>query len=417
MRSSLHPSLSRQLKRVGITQEDDLPDIESWKKFLRSINEHYRYVEEDRELLARTSELAAEEVNQIKTRMVTQEKVLRTTLSTIAGTLGDLGRLASKDVEGGGENGGTSGFPPPLTAVKATERTTKQFEEIFADDVLEADSTGELSGVKANLVNLADELGRLLHQVEGRAKVQREIDAARAFQNVLLPGLEPIDFPYLTIAGASQPMHECGGDFWNVHSLTNDRTLVLVGDVTGHGIAAAIVAGAAKAASSLMLQMSMGAIDASEALSYLNATIFDVAKKQVMMTCAASVIDPRKKTLSLANAGHHFAYLVRDGVGRPLIAQGPPLGAGPSADYEPVVFPLETNDTLVWFTDGAIETENEWGEQYTEKRLRALCQRLAKDGAVACRDGILDVLKSFRQEHPQNDDVTIVVATIKRGLE
>jgi phosphoserine phosphatase RsbU/P len=412
MRSSLHPSLSRQLKRVGITQEDDVPDVESWKKFLRSINEHYRYVEEDRELLARTSELAAEEVNQIKTRMVGQEHVLRTTLSTIAGTLGELGKMASTPPA---SHRSSSEPPPPevLTFDQAKEKTTQQFEELFAKDVLTADSTGELSGVKANLVNLADELGRLLHQVTEKAKVQRELDAARAFQTVFLPGLAPIDFPYVQIAGASHPMHECGGDFWGVHALTGDRVLVLVGDVTGHGIVAAIVAGAAKAASSLMTQMTKGELDARQALQHLNSTIYDVAKKQVMMTCAAGVIDPNRRTLALANAGHHFAYLVRDGVGRPLIAQGPPLGAGPTAEYDPVEFPLEPNDTLVWFTDGAIETENEWGEQYTEKRLRAVCQRLAKEGAAPCRDGILDVLKSFRGEHPQNDDVTIVVATIK----
>lgn len=411
MRSSLHPSLSRQLKRVGITEEDDVPDVEAWKKFLRSINEHYRYVEEDRELLARTSELAAEEVNQIKTRMIGQEQVLRTTLSTIAGTLGELGRIAGAPPP----SQRSSSAPPSevLTFDKAKEKTTAQFEALFAKDVLNADATGELSGVKANLVNLADELGRLLHQVTEKAKVQRELDAARAFQTVFLPGPAPIEFPYVRIAGASHPMHECGGDFWGVHPLTAERVLVLVGDVTGHGIVAAIVAGAAKAASSLMSQITKGDLDARQALQHLNSTIFDVAKKQVMMTCVAGVIDPKKKTLSLANAGHHFAYLVRDGVGRPLIAQGPPLGAAPTADYEPVEFPLEANDTLVWFTDGAIETENEWGEQYTEKRLRAVCQRLAKEGAAACRDGILDVLKSFRGEHPQNDDVTIVVATIK----
>lgn len=421
MSSSLHPSLSRQLKRVGLAEEGTIPTTEVWKKFLRSINEHYHYVEEDRELLMRTSELAAEEVNQIKSRLVSHDKVLRGTLATVATTLGDLGRLAAERAEdepGKAPPSETEILDPLASFAQAKEAAEKRFDELIRQLAAPSPETGpeetaDLVEVKDNLVRLGSELVQLLDKVGEGVQRRDAIDSTRAFQEVLLPPTSPVDFPYFQIAGASRPMTECGGDFWGVYPLQGDRVLVLIGDVTGHGVPSAIVAGAAKSASAVMCSMSRGELDAAQALVHLNAAIYEVAKKHVMMTCTASVIDPNTKTLSLANAGHNFAYLIRDGATRTLIAHGPPLGAAPIAEYSVEEFPLQPNDALVWFTDGAIETENEWGEQFTEKRLRAVCQRIAKDGTVPTRDGILEVLDGFRQGQPQTDDITVVVATIK----
>jgi sigma-B regulation protein RsbU (phosphoserine phosphatase) len=230
---------------------------------------------------------------------------------------------------------------------------------------------------------------------------------------VILPSETPIEHPFVRVAGAFRSMAECGGDFWAAYELAEGRTLVLVGDVTGHGLPAAIVTGAARAASATAVSLTKGKLGAGEILAAMNGAIHETAKRQVMMTCTAAVLDPVASTVTLANAGHHFSYLVRAGLARPLVAHGPPLGAAPDAQYDEVTAVLQPGDTLVWFTDGLIESENEWGEQFTEKRLRALCQRVASEGAVAARDGILEMLTLFRGKHPLSDDVTVVVATIK----
>lgn len=403
MPPSLHPSLTRQLKRVGLSEEDEAPAADAWKKFLRAVNEHYRHVEEDRELLARTSELAASEVNTIRARLVSQRETLRMTLATVATALGEFGRIAGSDDE-------PASVPNIESAKTNTER---ELERLFGEDIVSQDSSGELSGVKANLVRLADELQRLLAAMAEATTIKRELEAARTLQAALLPSTDVIEFPLGQIAGASSSTAECGGDVWAVHSLAEGRTLVLLGDVTGHGLASAILAGAAKAACAMMVQMSKGVLSVEEVMGQMNTTVFETAKKHVMMTCSAAILDPVARTVTLANAGHNFTYLVRGGVCRPLVAEGPPLGAGPVATYVPTSVTLESNDTLVWFTDGVIETENEWEEQFSEKRLRAVCQRFARDGAVKMRDGIFEVLSGFRQGHPQNDDVTVVVATIR----
>ena len=344
-------------------------------------------------------------VSEAQQRLSAQKEVLRSTLSTVAGAIGTFSQIA------GAEDPTKA---PSLEAAK--EETSRQIEKLFGENLVSTDTSGELSGVKANLVRLADELVRLLAELGEKAKLKRELEAARVLQNVLLPSEELIETPFARIAGASRAMAECSGDFWAVYDLPEGRTLVLVGDVTGHGIPAAIVTGAARAASSLAVSATKGALGAGAALEMMNGAIFDTAKRQVMMTCIAAILDSKRSSVSFANAGHHFSYLVRGDIARPQVAQGPPLGAAPTAHYEEVTMTLQPGDRLVWFTDGLIEAENEWGEQFTEKRLRALCQRVTSEapgGPVAARDGILEVLTQFRGKHPPNDDVTVVVATIK----
>ena len=400
--TELAPQLVRQLKRAGILDEGELPPAEAWRKFLRAVNEHYRQAESDREVLARSSDVAANMVSEAQQRLHAQKEVLRTTLSTVAGAIGTFSRIA------GAED------PTEVESIEAAKaETSRQIEKLFGENLVAQDSSGELSGVKANLVRLADELVRLLAEMGEKAKLKRELEAARALQQVLLPSEEPIDQPFARIAGAFRSMAECGGDFWASYDLSEGRTLVLVGDVTGHGIPAAIVTGAARAASATAVALTKGNVGAGEILAMMNGAIHQSVQRHVMMTCTAAVIDPRASTVTFANAGHHFSYLVRGALARPLVAHGPPLGAAPTAQYEEVTSVLQPADTLVWFTDGLIEAENEWGEQFTEKRLRALCQRVASDGAVAARDGILEVLSQFRGKHPPSDDVTVVVATIK----
>lgn len=400
--STLAPQLVRQLKRAGILDEGEQPAAEAWRKFLRAVNEHYKHAESDREVLARSSEVAANMVSEVQQRLDAEREALRTTLATVAGAIGTFSRIA------GAED------PTEVPSMEAArEEASREIERLFGEALFAPDSNGELSGVKANLVRLAGELVRLLAEMGEKAKLKVELEAARTLQAALLPSEEPFDQSFVTIAGAYRSMAECTGDFWAVYELAESRMLLLVGDVTGHGIPAAIVTGAARAAASTAVSLTNGGLGAAGVLRSMNAAIHDAAHRQVMMTCTAAVLDPTARSMTLANAGHHFSYLVRGGVARPLLAQGPPLGATSAAEYDELTTPLEAADALVWFTDGLIEAENEWGEQFTEKRLRALCQRIASEGAVAARDGILEALSRFRGKQPQADDITVVVATVK----
>jgi len=137
-------------------------------------------------------------------------------------------------------------------------------------------------------------------------------------------------------------------------NLADGRFLIVVGDVTGHGISSAIITGAAKAACDLAMSLHRNGLKCEDLLKLMNAAIHGAARQRLLMSCVAAIIDPRSGTLWLANAGHAFPYLVREQAGMyevtPLIAHGAPLGANQDSVYTTVQAQLRPNDVLVWYT-------------------------------------------------------------------
>jgi len=187
---------------------------------------------------------------------------------------------------------------------------------------------------------------------------------------------------------------------------------VVVGDVTGHGIASAIMTGVAKAACELACHTLGGELTAGQLLGLMNVAFCKSAQQRVMMSCCASLFESTTSKVFFANAGHPFPYLVRDGVVKPITVMGEPLGASLDASYETTDIPFQSSDLFVWFTDGVVEAENEAGEQFSERRLRALCQRTAPRGSVSVRDAVVQGLNDFTGRRRAGDDVTLVTGSV-----
>jgi serine phosphatase RsbU (regulator of sigma subunit) len=135
------------------------------------------------------------------------------------------------------------------------------------------------------------------------------------------------------------------------------------------------------------------------------------------MTCFASIIDTRKRTITYANAGHNFPYLFRageDGKGEfgSLMIRGNRLGDVRESKYEAKTTDLVPGDVIVWYTDGIVECENAAGEEYGEKRFRASVRRAAALDSGEMRDAIVSDFTEFFAEIPRKDDITMVVGRI-----
>lgn len=398
------PVLLRQLKKAGLLEPSALPTPEVWTKLLTAVNDYYRHMNEDRALLTRSMDLSTNEMDELRQRVEAQRDQLSGIVDTIGDALGLFGGIVTQ------ETSGTTDVKRGLEYAKAEFR--HRLAAIFDDDPASADST-TVSGIRTNLVNLADQLIRLLSETADKASLKKELEVARVVQNLLVPSEDVMDRAFLNIAGHFQPASECGGDWWAVYDLPDNRVLTLVGDVTGHGISSAIITGAAKAACDLACHITKGRISPSELLEMMNAAIHETARRQIMMTCVASVFDPQRRTLTVANAGHHFPFHIRGPQLKQIMAQGQPLGAAKDSAYESTTVTFAPNDVLVWFTDGVVECENEHGEQFSEKRLRAVCQRTATSGARGIRDAVILAVDAFRQKLPQMDDITLVIASVK----
>ncbi|MDC0679167.1 PP2C family protein-serine/threonine phosphatase [Sorangium atrum] len=418
--AEIDPLLARQLRRLGLEDLGEPPDKETWHKVVARISEHYRHVADDRSLLTRSLDLSTNEMGALHRQLLAERDRLRSVVVAIGDALTIFHDAASSQVEP------SRPIEVGSTISTAKRRFASKLGELFSlsgaaqaapgsatQDAAGASGSDEaINEVRVQLVALGDRLVQLLYDTAEKASLKKQLEVARAVQQMLVPSEDVIERPSLRLASHFQPAAECGGDWWTFHDLPDGRLLTVVGDVTGHGISSAIITGAAKAACDVVRTFAREQLSPAQLLRVMNCSIFEAGQQKFLMTCAACIFDPAAGSLTLANAGHPFPYLVRNSAIRQLAAQGEPLGAASSAEYTSSTIALEGGDALLWFTDGVTECENESSEQFTEKRLRSLFQSVAAGAPEEARDAIVEAVSRFRGERALDDDVTLVVARV-----
>jgi serine phosphatase RsbU (regulator of sigma subunit) len=187
----------------------------------------------------------------------------------------------------------------------------------------------------------------------------------------------------------------------------------VIGDVTGHGVPSAMITAAAKAACDVARHVHNDDVTVTRLLEIMNHAIFESAQRRFVMTCFASIVDQKNRTITYANAGHNFPYLFRPGEGKgefgSLMIRGNRLGDDRNSKYEAKTTELAIGDVLVWYTDGIVECENEAGEEYGEKRFRASVRKAAALDAGEMRDAIIADANTYFGDTSRKDDITMVV--------
>jgi serine phosphatase RsbU (regulator of sigma subunit) len=419
--TTIDPLLARQLKRLGLEDVSEPPDREQWQRVLSRISEHYQHVTDDRNLIARSLELSTNEMAELHTKLAAESERLRVMVSAIADALGvfhEIAQSRSLDAPDSAVSSESiarrSRVDMTGSVTSAKRRFAARVASIFgATGGMESDNSAVINDIRTNFLHLADQLVSLLHETAERASMKKQLEVARAVQQMLVPPSDLIERGFVRVAGYFQPAAECGGDWWTVHDLPDGKVLTVIGDVTGHGISSAIITGAAKAACDLARTFTNGKITAAALLEMMNCSIFEAGKQKLMMTCTASIFDPQTRTLTIANAGHNFPYLYRQNSVRQIVTHGAPLGAGATTEYQASTVRLESGDAILWFTDGVTECENAEHEQFSEKRLRAVFQNAAPGGPLNVRRAIVEAVDTFRGERALDDDITIVVAAVE----
>jgi len=278
---------------------------------------------------------------------------------------------------------------------------------------VEVTTRDELGQLAESFNFMADQLLILLQESAKQGAVQKELEVARNIQETLVPSEEVVDKPFLRLSGYFEPAAECGGDWWTYHDLEDGKVLVVIADVTGHGVPSAMITATAKSAVDTLRAVTNDNLTVTYLLEILNRAILESAKRKFVMTCFASIIDPKNNTITFANAGHNFPYIYRTADGRGkfnvLMTRGNRLGDMEDSTYQAKQEPLEPGDVIVWYTDGIVECESEVGEEYGEKRFRKSIRKLAEKEPDEIRDGVVEAASQFYGEMPHKDDITMVV--------
>jgi len=281
---------------------------------------------------------------------------------------------------------------------------------------VEITSSDEIGLLGEHFNFMTDQISILLDQTAEKARIEQELEVARTIQETLVPTSDPVDHGVLKFAGFYQPAAQTGGDWWTWSDLVGGKVLVVIGDVTGHGVPSAMITAAAKAACDVSRYVYQDDVTVTGLLEIMNHAIFESAQRRFVMTCFASIFDPARRTITYANAGHNFPYLFRAGDGRgefgSLMIRGNRLGDDRNSRYEAKITELLPGDVVVWYTDGIVECESPTGEEYGEKRFRASVRRAAALDAGEMRDAIVGDATAYFGEMPRKDDITMIVGRI-----
>jgi sigma-B regulation protein RsbU (phosphoserine phosphatase) len=289
-------------------------------------------------------------------------------------------------------------------------------------------SGDEVGGLALSFNAMADKITELIQQTAQKARMEKELETAQAVQNRFFPG-RSFDGTGIKLSGKYVPASECAGDWWH-YAQIGDQLIVVVGDVTGHGVSAALVTAAAHSAFSLVIrQMTLNpvmGVQLETLVSSLNCAVYAAAAGQSTMTFIVSVIDLRTGVMTSSNASHPPLYVYRkpaEGGGNPVshfkpIMDGrmPSLGEKSEIQVESSSYQLLPGDKIFWYTDGIIDARHSDGKKMNKAtflKLLASSADAAQDSSDRMRDGIMaKTLEFFAQEAERPDDITLVVANV-----
>jgi serine phosphatase RsbU (regulator of sigma subunit) len=257
---------------------------------------------------------------------------------------------------------------------------------------------------------------RMAQRAAHRASLAREVELAATVQVELLPGTGPHIHGDVTVVGSWKPATRCAGDFWGVYPLGDGRVLIAIGDVTGHGVASAMVTAAAVGACDVSVRRNGHELDLTELIASLDGAVRRVGGGELAMTCFAAILDPDQREIRFASCGHTAPYLCRanDKVVElhALVGRGNPLGAGVPAVPRVVRRSIQAGDLIVWYTDGVIEAQDPAGTTFGDRRLQHLLKRLDPNrlSPPHVHDLVQAHVAAHRAGRPLADDETVVVA-------
>jgi sigma-B regulation protein RsbU (phosphoserine phosphatase) len=272
------------------------------------------------------------------------------------------------------------------------------------------DARADLGGSR-EFRRLSDALNRMIADLRDRLRLRHSLDIAMDVQQRLLPG-KPPRVRGLDVAGHSTYCDETGGDYYDFLALEEaapDRLVVAVGDVMGHGVAAALVMAGARA---VLRDRAAAGGCLADLMTRLNRLLSHDLEGTRFMTMHLSVVDARAGTFRFVSAGHDPALIYDPAADRfeEVDEAGLPLGIMEEAEYrERSHGPLRSGQVITVGTDGVWESPNPAGEQFGKGRLREVIRRSAGGSADEISQAIRDSLAAFRGEARQLDDITFVV--------
>lgn len=291
-----------------------------------------------------------------------------------------------------------------IRGVKALGRGDMEYQvAVKTGDELES-LANSFNKMITDLKHHVEELQCTTAEKEGLLK---ELEIARGIQQRLLPQTAP-KIEGMDLAAHNEPAREVGGDFYDFIPVMEDNLGLVIADVSGKGMPAAMFMGLSR---TIIRASATGDPAATNAIKQANELICRDSTSGMFVTLFYAVLNTRWKRLRYVNAGHNPPMVFRKGSDEPIFlrAKGIALGVAHEIDLQELSIDLASGDTLVMYTDGITEAINEQEEAFGLERLIQVILSCRGWSSQAIIDQVQKEVISFAGSQPQFDDITLMI--------
>jgi phosphoserine phosphatase RsbU/P len=310
-----------------------------------------------------------------------------------------------------------------VTGIVLTRRITKAVSDLY--HATQYVQTGDLThrvridrrdqlGVLGESFNLmTSSISGLIEEQKQRQRLENEISIAREVQNQLFPQKLP-SIPGVEIEAICKAARTVSGDYYDFIELSPTHLAMAIADISGKGISAALLMASLQAAlRSQMLTEDSENLSTSELVSRLNKHLVRNTGDDRFATFFIAIYDSATRTLRYTNAGHLPSLLIGNGSAMHLDVGGMVLGVMEDYKYEEGFLAVPPDALFVAYSDGLVEPENVYGEEFGIRRLEDAAARAKGATPLMVAEALMAAAEEWAGTAEQADDMTVIAARLR----
>ena len=309
------------------------------------------------------------------------------------------------------------------TGIVLTRRITRAVSDLYkatqfvqAADFshrIKVEQLDQLGALGESFNQMTGSIGTLIEEQNKRQRLENEISIAREVQNQLFPSTLP-SVPGVEIEAICKAARSVSGDYYDFIQLSPTHVAIAIADISGKGISAALLMASLQAAlRSQTLAEGSESLSTAELVGRLNKHLVRNTGDDRFATFFVAVYDSATRTLRYTNAGHLPSFLICNGSSHLLDEGGMVLGVVDDYVYEQGVLQVGPDALLIGYSDGLVEPENVYGEEFGIPRLKEAAVRVQSAAPLMVAESLMAAAEEWAGTPEQADDMTVIVARLR----
>jgi sigma-B regulation protein RsbU (phosphoserine phosphatase) len=278
---------------------------------------------------------------------------------------------------------------------------------------IQVERMDQLGALGESFNQMTGSIGTLIEEQNKRQRLENEISIAREVQNQLFPSTLP-SVPGVEIEAICKAARSVSGDYYDFIQLSPTHVAIAIADISGKGISAALLMASLQAAlRSQALTEGSESISTADLVARLNKHLVYNTGDDRFATFFIAVYDSSTRTLRYTNAGHLPSFLIWNGSSCLLDKGGMVLGVLDDYVYEQGVLQVAPDSLLVGYSDGLVEPENVYGEEFGITRLKEAAIRVHHAAPLMVAESLMAAAEEWAGTPEQADDMTVIVTRLR----